>query len=110
MGFHLCAEQFALWITEQKKTHEIYSGGSVMLEGCQGKPRTPTIIEKVCPQCGHLIELFSIDTQMPCENCGFVAYNDTLSCVQWCQYARKCVGDEMYEHMMEIAAMQKSRK
>ncbi len=81
-----------------------------MLDGCQGKPRTPTIIEKTCPRCGALIELFSIDTQMPCENCGFVAYNDTLSCVQWCQYARKCVGDEMYEHMMEIAAMQKARK
>ena len=24
-----------------------------MLEGCQGKPRTPTIIEKICPQCGN---------------------------------------------------------
>lgn len=78
-----------------------------MLEGCQGKPRTPTIIEKVCPQCGHEIELFSIDTQMPCEHCGFVAYNDTLSCVQWCQYAKKCVGEEMYEHLMKVAAQQK---
>ena len=81
-----------------------------MLEGCQGKPRTPTIIEKTCPQCGTLIELFSIDTQMPCEHCGFVAYNDTLSCVQWCAYARKCVGDEMYEKMMEIVARQKEQE
>ena len=40
---------------------------------------------------------------------GFTVYNDTLSCVQWCKYARKCVGDEMYEHMMEIAAAQKAR-
>lgn len=54
-----------------------------MLEGCHGKPRTPTIIEKICPQCGELIELSSIDTQMFCEKCGFIAYNDTLSCVQW---------------------------
>ena len=81
-----------------------------MLDGCQGKPRTPTIIEKVCPQCGQLIEMFSIDTQMVCEKCGFVAYNDTLSCVQWCEYARKCVGDEMYEQMMKIAEAQKARK
>ena len=65
---------------------------------------------KGLPQCGELIEMFSIDTQMACEKCGFIAYNDTLSCVQWCQYARKCVGDEMYEHMMEIAAIQKVRK
>ncbi len=81
-----------------------------MLEGCQGKPRTPTIIEKTCPVCGNLIEMFSIDTQMACENCGFVAYNDTLSCVQWCKYAKKCVGEEMYAHMMEIAQNQKRRK
>ena len=77
-----------------------------MLEGCQGKPRTPTLHEKICPQCGNVIELFSIDTQVACDQCGCVAYNDTLSCVQWCEYARKCVGDEMYEKMMEIAAAQ----
>jgi hypothetical protein len=51
--------------------------------------------------------MFSIDTQMPCEHCGFVAYNDTLSCVQWCAYAKQCVGEEMYNAMMEIAANQK---
>ena len=37
------------------------------------------------------------------------AYNDALSCVQWCQYAKKCVGEEMYEHMMEIARQQRAR-
>ena len=81
----------------------------MIVEGCQGKPRTPTIIEKECPNCGNLIEMFSVDTQMPCEHCGFVAYNDTLSCVQWCQYARKCVGDEMYERMLEIVETQKKQ-
>ena len=81
-----------------------------MLDGCQGKPRTPTIIEKVCPQCGETIELFSIDTQVACENCGFIAYNDTLSCVQWCAYAKECVGEEMYEAMMKIAQQQKEQR
>ena len=81
----------------------------MLMDGCQGKPRTPTIHEKVCPNCGHTIELFAIATEVACENCGFVAYNDTLSCVQWCQYARKCVGDEMYEHMMEVARLQKQK-
>lgn len=80
-----------------------------MLEGCQGKPRTPTLHEKICPNCGSVIELFSIDTEVACDNCGFVAYNDTLSCVQWCEYARKCVGDVMYEKMMAIAAQQKEQ-
>ena len=78
-----------------------------MLSGCQGKPRTPTILEKTCPRCGHEMEMFSIDSEMVCEHCGFVAYNDTLSCVQWCQYAKQCVGEEMYAHMMKIAEQQK---
>lgn len=82
----------------------------MVFEGCQGKPRTPTIHEKICPNCGSVIELFSIDTEMACEKCGFVAYNDALSCVQWCQYAKQCVGEEMYNHMMEIAAQQKKQK
>ncbi len=81
----------------------------MIMEGCQGK-KDITIEEKICPRCGHVIEIFSIDTEMACENCGFVVYNDALSCVQWCQYARKCVGDEMYERMMAIAKSQKERK
>lgn len=79
----------------------------MMMEGCQGKPRTPTLHEKICPQCGEVIEIFSIDTQAACEKCGFIAYNDTLSCVQWCSHAKKCVGEEMYEQMMKLAAEQK---
>ena len=82
----------------------------MIMGGCQGKPTTPTIHEKVCPNCGETIELFSIDTERACEHCGFVAYNDTLSCVQWCQYARKCVGDAMYEHMMEVMETQKRKR
>ncbi len=81
----------------------------MIIHGCQAKPKTPTIIEKICPNCGHEIELFSIDTQMACEHCGFIAYNDTLSCVQWCKHARKCVGDAMYEKMMAILESQKER-
>ena len=81
----------------------------MLMDGCQGKPKTPTIHEKICPICGNIIELFSIDTEVPCDVCGFVAYNDTLSCVQWCEHARKCVGDEMYEQMMKIAQPQKEK-
>jgi len=78
--------------------------------GCQARPRTPTIVEKVCPKCSNLIEMFSVDSQMACDKCGFVAYNETLSCVQWCEYAKQCVGEEMYEHMMQVAQEQKRRQ
>ena len=80
----------------------------MIMEGCQGKPQI-TIKEKPCPQCGHEIEIFSVDTEAVCENCGFVIYNDTLNCVQWCKYARQCVGDQTYEAMMIIAERNKER-
>ena len=81
----------------------------MLYSGCQSKSKEISIAEKICPQCGNPIEIFSTDTQVTCEVCGFVAYNDSLSCVQWCKYARQCVGDEMYERMMEIAAQQKRK-
>jgi len=68
------------------------------LTACPGAAqlKQPEIIEKICPECGREIELFTIDTHMPCE-CTFIAYNDTQSCIKWCAYARECVGDEVYE-------------
>lgn len=81
----------------------------MVLQGCQGKADI-TVEERTCPQCGHEIEIFSIDADATCENCGFVIYNDSLNCVQWCAYARQCVGDERYEQLMAIAKSQKERK
>ena len=81
----------------------------MVLQGCQGKADI-TVEERTCPQCGHEIEIFSIDADATCENCGFVIYNDSLNCVQRCAYARQCVGDERYEQLMAIAKSQKERK
>ena len=82
---------------------------NTIMEGCQGKPQLQ-IFEKTCPNCGAEIEIFSVDTEATCEKCGFTIYNDTLNCVQWCKYARQCVGDKMYEQMMKIAERQKAAK
>ena len=81
----------------------------MIMEGCQGKPQIK-IMEKTCPQCGHEVEIFSIDTQVACENCGFVIYNDTLTCVQWCKYARQCMGDEMVERLLTVARQKRERE
>ena len=75
----------------------------MIFSGCQSKSKEISIEERTCPRCGHTVEIFSVDTEVVCDHCGFVVYNDKLSCVQWCQYARQCVGDEMYEKMMEVA-------
>ena len=77
-----------------------------MLARCPGADRlrgAPTITEKACPQCGQEIEIFSIDTHAVC-GCGFVAYNDAQSCIKWCNYARDCVGEEIYNKFMNVEA------
>ena len=81
----------------------------MILEGCPGAARlkTPSWEEKICPVCGNLIEIFSIDTEVACEHCGFIAYNDALSCAQWCQYAEKCLGPDLYQ---KIQAQSNVRK
>lgn len=82
---------------------------TVLTFGCQGRDPTPTLDIKICPVCGHEVEVFSIDTSVNCDYCGQVVYNDKLDCVQWCKYAKMCVGEEEYAKLMEIAAMQKAR-
>lgn len=74
---------------------EIYSA-------CPGASRlkVPTITEKICPVCGSVIELFSTDVSIPCDKCGFIAYNDLQSCIQWCEHAEKCIGTEMYNKLV----------
>lgn len=83
---------------------------SVKMSGCQGRDKTPTIKEKRCPKCGAIVEVFSTDTEVVCEKCGTVIYNDALSCVQWCKYAEQCVGKETYEMLMKVAEEQKKRR
>lgn len=61
---------------------------------------TPTLKLKTCPDCGGEIELFSSEVQSACRTCGFVAFNNIISCIRWCKAARECVGDEMYELLM----------
>lgn len=61
--------------------------------------RTPTIEVKNCPECGEEIEIFSDELKARCAKCGFIVYNDVQSCVQWCKYAKECVGEELYNKL-----------
>ena len=40
----------------------------MIFEGCQGK-KDITIEDKICPNCGAELEIFSIDTSVTCEKC-----------------------------------------
>jgi len=74
-----------------------------MFDHCPGSLniRTPTLEIRKCPQCGEEVEIFSNDVTVACSNCGFIIYNDIVSCVQWCKYAKECVGEEMYTKLVK---------
>lgn len=72
--------------------------------GCPGSASikgTPTLKTKRCPECGKELEMFSSEMTVTCKNCGFVAYNDTQTCILWCKYAKECVGEETYNQYMQ---------
>ncbi len=72
-----------------------------MKDKCGGAAslRTPTLKVKRCPECDKEIEVFSTDIEIRCGNCGFVIYNELESCIQWCKYAKECVGEELYKKL-----------
>ena len=82
-----------------------------MVDQCPGaiNIRMPRLEIKDCPKCGEEIEIFSNEASAKCTNCGFVSYNDLLSCVEWCEYAKECVGEEKYERIMRQISEQKER-
>lgn len=83
-----------------------------MLDHCPGAAnlRTPTLAIRKCPQCGAEVELFSNDISVKCSECGFEVFNDIISCVQWCKYAKECVGEETYHKIMGQLKIQQERK
>lgn len=71
-----------------------------MMTRCPGSlAGTPTLKVKKCPECGGDVEVFSNDVKVNCEKCGFAVYNDVESCVQWCKYAKECVGEQLYKKL-----------
>lgn len=73
-----------------------------IFDGCPGAAniRTPILKIKKCPECGEEIEVFSTDIEVKCK-CGFTIYNDIESCIQWCKYAKECVGEELYKKLKD---------
>ena len=62
---------------------------------CPGSLTTtaPTPIERECPKCGSIVEIWSDEEKAECE-CGLTLFKDkTPTCVEWCSAAEQCLGD-----------------
>lgn len=75
--------------------------GVALFSNCPGTARfrTPTLTIKKCPRCGEEVEVFSSDVKVQCSKCGLTIFNDINSCIEWCAYAKECIGPELYEKL-----------
>ena len=50
-----------------------------------------------CDNCGYKVEVFSDEMRAKCPKCKEYVYRkDMPSCIDWCRYAKKCIGDKRY--------------
>lgn len=55
-----------------------------------------------CPECGRMVEMFSDEMHARCRGCGVKVERESVpSCVQWCQAAKQCLGEERWKLVIE---------
>ncbi|OGV72513.1 MAG: hypothetical protein A2340_04415 [Lentisphaerae bacterium RIFOXYB12_FULL_60_10] len=56
-----------------------------------------------CPHCGKDAEVWSDEAEGKCTECGqSVCRTTTQSCIDWCKYARECLGDEGHKKYQDM--------
>jgi DNA-directed RNA polymerase subunit RPC12/RpoP len=76
------------------------------LSQCPGarRIREPSPEYYTCPNCGAEVEVWSHELFYPCDNCKTPVFREKkASCIDWCQYAKECVGEETYNRLKGIA-------
>lgn len=65
----------------------------------------PKIEMLTCPDCGSDVEIWSDEADGKCRKCGkAVIRTASQSCVDWCKYARDCLGDDKFKQYTNMKA------
>ncbi len=75
-----------------------------MIYNCPGssKFKQPEPETVKCASCGQEVEIWSDEAETTCPNCkGKVTRQSGQSCLDWCKYAKECVGEEKYNKYMK---------
>jgi len=75
-----------------------------MILECPGssKFKHPQPEEIKCPSCGEAVEIWTDEAQAKCPECKkMVTRNQKQSCLDWCRYAKECVGENIYNNYMK---------
>jgi len=55
-----------------------------------------------CPNCNYETEMFSDEIKISCPRCKTELYQEKLpSCIEWCTYARECIGEKRWEEIKQ---------
>jgi HD superfamily phosphodiesterase len=56
--------------------------------------------EKICKNCGYIVEIFSNELMVICPRCKAKIYREEIpSCIDWCKYAKQCIGEGKYKEL-----------
>lgn len=65
-----------------------------------GSIRNPVPENIPCPQCGREVEIWTDEKKGVCPGCKTTVLRERkMSCIDWCPYAKECVGPEVYERL-----------
>lgn len=76
----------------------------MLKESCPGSReiRSPYPEELVCVFCGGTAEIWSDEPDTACKSCGKTIDREMKpSCIQWCKFAKECVGAKKYERLIK---------
>ena len=79
-----------------------------MIFKCPGSQRfrqpEPEIIK--CPACGKEVEIWTDEVKATCPGCRRTVMREAgSSCLDWCRYAKQCVGDKLFSKYMQNKAV-----
>ncbi len=65
-----------------------------------------------CPNCGEEVEIWTNELKRKCSSCGETVTRelDASWCIQWCHYAKECIGVEKYEELLKTGALSKEKE
>jgi len=78
-----------------------------MFFSCIGsdKFKRPQPEEIICQNCSEMIEIWTDEIETTCPRCKHIVRRELeTSCLEWCRYAKECVGDSTYNRYMQNKA------
>lgn len=75
-----------------------------MIYNCPGsqkfkQPRPESI---TCPGCREELEIWTDEFEIKCPKCKkIVKRQEGQNCLDWCKYAKECVGEEVYKDYLK---------